>query len=311
MFAEFLSVLHRGGAWVYFHYLPQRRSLWFEAGGELPAEPAAARTNLYFSVHPCRAIPPCDAHGEVKAPQWVRGQMSYIAAVNCLYAEYDAKHYGGKEQILNHIEALPIPPPSVVVDSGGGYHAYWLLKEPYTITSDAVLQAARAIQDRWVGLVGGDPGVKDLTRILRVPGSRNFKYDPAPEVCWVKADLALLYPLRVLTACLPPVKVATVEPVRYVAPIGGDKPIDAFNAQADVGALLSARGYVWRGNRRMVSPHSGSARDGVTISDNRAYVWTGGDPLCDGYWKRPFDVLRILDHGGDFKKALAAIRGDQ
>ena len=58
----------------------------------------------------------------------------------------------------------------------------------------------------------------------------------------------------------------------------------------------------------MVSPHSGSKRDGVVIHENRAFVHTGGDPLCDGYWKRPFDVIRILDCGGDFKRALKIIR---
>jgi hypothetical protein len=73
---------------------------------------------------------------------------------------------------------------------------------------------------------------------------------------------------------------------------------------------LERYGYRWRGARRMVSPHSGSARDGVTIDAkrNRAYVHTGGDPLCDGYWKRPFDVVKELECNGDFQRALATIR---
>jgi hypothetical protein len=60
----------------------------------------------------------------------------------------------------------------------------------------------------------------------------------------------------------------------------------------------------------MISPDSGSARPGVTIDHdgNRAYVHTGGDVLADGYWKKPFDVVRLLDCGGDFRKALEQIR---
>lgn len=310
MFHDFLAHLHRGGACAYYHYLPQRRSVWYDTAEPLTLDPAAARTNLYFSVHPCIGIPPCDAHGEVKRPEWVRGQLSYVAAINCLYAEYDAKHYGGKPAILAHLDALPVPAPSVIVDSGGGYHGYWLLNVPYAITSDARREAARTIQARWVSVVGGDPGVKDLTRILRVPGSRNFKYDPPPEVQWVRCELGVRYHLRTLTACLPPVKVRTVEPVRTVPPIGGERPIEAFNAATRVGALLSMRGYAWCGGRRMISPYSGSKRAGVSVDveANRVFVHTGGDPLCDGYWKRPFDVLRILDHGGDFARALASVR---
>lgn len=307
MWADFLAHLWRGGAVGYYHYLPQRRSLWFSAGEPPPVEAGAAKTNLYFGVHPCTAIPPCNAYGEVTAPEHVRGQLRYIAAINCLYAEFDAKHYGGKEGILAHIDALTTPAPSAIVDSGGGYHLYWLLHDPYLLDTETRTATARLIQDRWVGVVGGDPGVKDLPRILRVPGSCNYKYDPPPEVRWVALDLRRTYPLNALTAHLPPEKVQTVEPVRNVARA---RSIEEFNAAQDVGRLLAARGYTWRGTHRMVSPYSGSKRDGVSLSDNRAFVHTGGDPLCDGYWKRPFDVIRILDHGGDFRRALAAIRGD-
>lgn len=312
MLDTFLAHLHRGGAFAYCHYLPQRRSVWYTAGDALPVDPAAAKTNLYVSVHPCRGIPPANAHGEVMPPEWVRGQLSYVAAINCLYAEYDAKHYGSKDAILRHIDTMPIPPPSALVDSGGGYHGYWLLAESYLLATDAALQSARIIQDRWVGVVGGDPSVKDLTRILRVPGSRNYKYDPPPPVAWVWCDLARQYALRTLTAHLPPEKVTTVERVRAVAPIGGVRPIEAFNAAERIDALLERHGYTRAGTHRMTSPYSGSHRAGVTVDTdaNRAYVHTGGDPLCDGYWKRPFDVVRILDCGGDLKRALRTIRGD-
>lgn len=312
MFAEFLQHLHRGGQFAYYHVLPQRRSLWYSIDDPAPIDPSAARTNLYFSVHPSREIPRCNAHGEITAPEYVRSQLRTIAAINCLYAEFDAKTYGGKEGILRHVETLTTPAPSAVVDSGGGYHLYWLLREPYPTDTDARLAAAKHIQDRWVGVVGGDPGVKDLPRILRVPGSHNFKYDPPRPVTWVACDLSRTYALVALTAHLPSETVPTVERVRYVAPVGRPDTIQAFNDAHRVDELLERRGYSWKGQRRMVSPYSGSKRDGVSIDteDNRAFVHTGGDPLCDGYWKRPFDVIRILDHGGDFKRALAAIRGD-
>jgi len=309
MFADFLAHLHRGGSFAYYHTLPERRSVWYAVDEPPAIAPERARSNLYFSVHPARAIPPCNAHGEVVPPAHVRSQLRFIAAVNCLYAEFDAKDYGSAEAIMAHIDALPVPAPSVLIGSGGGIHAYWLLDAPWLMDGEARLGAAKAVQAGWVGVVDGDAAAHDLCRILRVPGSHNFKYDPPRVVTWLRSELGRTYPLPALTAHLPPIKVKTVEPVRQVAPLGV-RSIDEFNRATDVRDLLRRRGYEERGRHRMVSPWSGSKRDGVSIDDttNRVFVHTGGDPLADGYWKRPFDVVRLLDFDGDFKRALEAVR---
>ena len=131
----FLQHLHRGGAAAYYHELPTRRSWWFEAGKPL-APPKECDANWYFGVHPCTAIPPCNAHGEIKPPHAVRAQKRYIAAINCLYAEFDAKTYGSKDAIAQHLEASTFPEPSVLIDSGGGLHGYWLLRDPYMLDTD-------------------------------------------------------------------------------------------------------------------------------------------------------------------------------
>jgi hypothetical protein len=301
-----LAHLHRSGSYAYFHQLPERRSWWYPIGQPL-APPEEPKSNWYFSVHPCRAIPPANAHGEVKPPPFVRAQKRYIAAINCLYGEFDAKTYGSKEAIEKHIEDAAFPAPSALIDSGGGLHAYWLLRETFVIESDAQREAAEIIQRLWVQTVGADPAVHDLTRILRIPGTLNFKYDPPRPVQFVFCDLGRTYALPALTAHLPPVHEA--EP-KFKDEGRRAASIEEYNRVNDIGTILSSFGYAWRGQRRMVSPHSGSKRDGVTIDTekNRAFVHTGGDPLCDGYWKRPFDVVKILECGGDFQRALETIR---
>ena len=303
--SQFLAHLHRAGAYSYYHTLPERRSTWFAAGEAPPLPPRG--TNWYFGVHPCSAIPPCNTHGEIKASAYVRAQKKFIAALNCLYAEFDAKTYGSKEAIEAHIAALPIAAPSVLVDSGGGLHAYWLLKAPFVLETPDRLEAGRIIQELWVHTVGGDPAVHDLTRVLRVPGTLNHKYNPPRSVEYLTCDLARCFALVELTAHLPAVHEA---PPRFPVEHQRADSIAAFNAAMDIGQLLANYGYIWRGARRMISPHSGSKRDGVSIDTdtNRAFIHTGGDPLCDGYWKRPFDVLCILDYAGDFQRALEAIR---
>lgn len=308
MLHPFLTHLHRAGAYAYFHALPDRRSWWYETSRPL-APPGDCTSNWYFGVHPTSAIPPCNAHGEVREPPYVRAQKRYICAVNCLYGEFDVKDYGDKAAILAHIAGTSWPSPSVVVDSGGGIHGYWLLRDPWLLETDDARLAAELVQRAWVQqVIGADASVHDLVRILRIPGTLNFKYDPPRPVQFLACDLDRLYTLPALTAHIPPMHEAAPrfrdEPTRRA------KSIEDYNQNNDIGDVLERYGYRWRGQRRMVSPSSGSARDGVTIdtSANRAYVHTGGDPLCDGYWKRPFDVIKVLECNGDFQKALEAIR---
>lgn len=304
----FFQHLHRGGAFAYYHALPERRSYWYSTDRPL-APPEEVTTNWYISVHPSSAIPPANAHGEIKAPPYVRAQKRYIAAINCLYGEFDAKTYGSKGAIAHHIANAPWPAPSVVVDSGGGIHCYWLLREPWLIENDGARLAAEIVQRGWVQqVIGADDSVHDLVRILRVPGTLNFKYDPPRAVRFLSCDLDRQYSLSALTAHLPPVHEA--EPRFHNDPPRRANTIDKFNQTNAIGDVLVRYGYRWAGTRRMVSPDSGSARPGVTIDTetNRAYVHTGGDPLSDGYWKKPFDVIKILECGGDFHRALEAIR---
>lgn len=305
---SFFRHLHRGGAYAYYHALPERRSYWYPIDRPL-APPAECDTNWYISVHPTSAIPPTNAHGEIKPPHAVRAQKRYISAINCLYAEFDAKTYGSKDAIQEHITGAAFPAPSVIVDSGGGLHGYWLLDTPYMIETDDQRQCAELLQRSWVQqVVSGDPSVHDLVRILRVPGTVNFKYDPPRPVVFLQCDLDRIYSLPALVAHIPPMHEA---PPRFANdPPKKTRSIERFNQDQDIADLLQRYGYRWAGRHRMISPASGSARPGVTIDSdsNRAYVHTGGDPLCDGYWKRPFDVVRILDHAGDFKRAVEAIK---
>lgn len=306
MFDTFLAHLYRGGAYAYYHTLPGKRSLWFAVEDPPAIDPAACKTNLYFSVYPTTCIPETNARGEPCPSHYARSRTDLIAAINCLYAEFDVKDYGSHEAILAHIDALTVPAPSALVNSGGGVHAYWLLSEPYLLTTDAKRQAAKYIESAWVQLVSGDKGAKDLTRILRVPGSWNDKYQPRRQVEWLRCDLDVQYPLQTLTAHLPP---RHTEPTRlqYARPAS---TIQEFNEAHPVGSVLERFHYTWHGRHKMLSPYSSTGQAGVTVDSdtNRAFVHHGSDPLGDGYWKRPFDVVCRLAFNDNVKKTVAAIR---
>ncbi|MEZ4615754.1 MAG: DNA-primase RepB domain-containing protein [Caldilineaceae bacterium] len=190
------------------------------------------RQNVYFSVHPLAQIPPHNTTGNTDQ-RFISSQSDYICAVNALFAEFDGKDYvyaleyrsllpaamndashaqqqqwikAAKEELfyrtparfkrraLHHIESLYYP-PSVIVDSGGGYHCYWLLRETVPL-DDANRDDVQVIQHGWVQMVGGDSGAADLRRVLRLPGTYNRKAGfgtASPRVDFVKADLGLFY----------------------------------------------------------------------------------------------------------------------
>lgn len=95
-----------------------------------------------------------------------------------LWADVDEKHFGSKQQAFWSIASAAIE-PSILVDSGHGFHAYWLLDSqvPVGYASTAMRGIAK--------LVGGD-AVADAARILRVPGTHNHKTDPAVPVRLLK-----------------------------------------------------------------------------------------------------------------------------
>lgn len=226
---QFLAHLARGGQFAYFWTSSDKRALWRAVDALPDLNPFPGR-DTYLGVHPTSLIP---ARGG--DPSRARATIEEIVAINCLFADFDAKDFGGdKGAALAHVEGLQ-PAPSAVVDSGGGYHAYWLLDLPFMLDSDATRERARQLQARWVALVGGDPGAKDLARVLRLPGTLNHKYTPPRPVTVERLDLGLLYEIDQLEALLP-------APVQPAARRNGASPGAASTAYAPTAYASKALG---------------------------------------------------------------------
>jgi hypothetical protein len=98
-----------------------------------------------------------------------------VPTTHVLWSDVDAKHFdGGKAAALFSLGRANLT-PSILVDSGNGFHAYWLLKErvPFVEASGVMRGLAKAI--------GGD-SVHDASRVLRLPGTHNHKTDPPNPV---------------------------------------------------------------------------------------------------------------------------------
>ena len=140
-----------------------------------PQDCALGDSNIYFGIHPCNA-----ARG-----RYERSRIEDVAWINCLFSEFDAKdHNNDLAQVREHVKAIE-PQPQVVIYSGGGIHAYWLIREPM-VHNSSTSEYLRGTQSAWVRYTGGDSGAKDLARVLRLPGTLNAKYDPPRRVTFAR-----------------------------------------------------------------------------------------------------------------------------
>ena len=117
------------------------------------------------------------------------GTRADLAECPALWAEVDTRKLGlDKTMVRQAVTSLPHP-PSIVIDSGGGLHFYWLLTESIDIRQSAdnaaeTEESIVAVLKQLAGIMAGDTSVCDLARIMRLPGSHNTK----PEVMATNGD---------------------------------------------------------------------------------------------------------------------------
>ena len=100
------------------------------------------------------------------------GRKESVKWLLALWADLDAKNFPeGKEEAWKKLRTFTLP-PSVILDSGHGLQALWLLHAPVAIEKPELAESYLA------GLakqIGGDPAVCELARVFRLPGSFNVK----------------------------------------------------------------------------------------------------------------------------------------
>ncbi len=68
------------------------------------------------------------------------------------------------------------PAPSIILDSGGGWHGYWLLDEPFALETDEHRQKiAHILYGLFAALDGDEAYVKSVASVMRLPESINTK----------------------------------------------------------------------------------------------------------------------------------------
>jgi len=161
--ATFLTALYDGCEGLCeLRALPSTERIFVAPGDWVDVEAFVARAaadNLYMAIA-------------------TRADASSGARENCrhlgaLYADLDFKATPESEA-RDRLARLPLR-PSAVVQSGGGLHVYWFLREPLDLRDSVMCGEARQLLRRLACAVGADLAAAEPARVLRLPGTLNRK----------------------------------------------------------------------------------------------------------------------------------------
>lgn len=130
-------------------------------------------------------------------PKKGRGTASEVSCITSMWCDIDVDYDGTKKKELPKSldEAIELAysantaPPSMIVESGYGIHPYWLLDKPHTFDKENDRKDASDFAWRWGCTVQGwaknqgytIDSVGDLSRVLRVGGTMNYKNKKSPK----------------------------------------------------------------------------------------------------------------------------------
>jgi hypothetical protein len=163
--------------------LPEKRSHWFQdIEDAIKFAESRRERDLYVGV----GLSGKDYGANHRCPS------NEVAGIVGLWADLDLKSQAHARTALPATveEALQIlpeqVPPTFVIRTGNGAHAWWLFREPLVFDSDEERSNAGNLALRLQSLLRANAAARgwafdrlaDLARVLRVPGTRNCK-DPA------------------------------------------------------------------------------------------------------------------------------------
>lgn len=280
-FYDLTAHLWRGGKYAYF-WTPddgngEKYSFWLTVGSTESVPKLFEDKDAYFAVNP--SIIRRSEHERTR----IHGSFD-IAALNCLYTEFDGPNALDEcKAFTARLAALGIK-PACVVFSGGGYHVYVWLTTPYLLDSPEKQSKAGDLQWAFVKYAGGDTGVNDLTRVLRIPGTVNHKpkYGANPPlVTIVEWEPSAQYEIGALEPILQPyIDQRDAVPAHTPQPPTGGVSLSDIQLRDVLFASKNGAMYerLWRGD----------------LSDVGGDHSVGDQKLCNGLgWVTGGDIARM------------------
>jgi hypothetical protein len=123
-------------------------------------------------------------HEEQEGKKTLGGKIN-CREITAFWCDIDAKAREEQVAVLARIDVYS-PAPSIVIHSGGGFHLYWLLPAPIAAHDPRV----EPILKRLAADFAADKSCAELARVLRPPGTKNFKkeYGEPQDVILLRED---------------------------------------------------------------------------------------------------------------------------
>ena len=172
----------------------RRKSMWCHTVRgmlDVATAPQTSNANVYYPLacadHPGTAAQRICATGDPKKQVVATASLALAADVDFL-GEKHPQAPAGEDEALSLIADFPLR-PTIIVNSGNGLQAIWVLGEPATFEGDAARVEFQELARGWGALlleIAGRRGYKldsvhDLARVMRWPGSTNVKDPNAPK----------------------------------------------------------------------------------------------------------------------------------
>lgn len=250
-----------------------------------------------------------------------KGTKDNAAWLWTAHADLDGKDYvtdkagwrAGKALALDMIANLPPQlQPAALIDTGHGVHAYWPLRDPLPATPENIA-GLEAVNAALAAFLGSDPAVKDVSRVLRLPGLVNANCtwledpEPLPVALFGGID-GRRFSLADFAPIMPRAAV--------IGGAGGStgRPGDDFNGRGDWSELLTRHGWTEEGRRGETSYWRRPGKDaGISARLNKGgdgllYVYSSNAaPLQAGTSYSLFGAYAAFEHRGDFREATKAL----
>ncbi len=128
--------------------------------------------NVYWMVNPARRPLTSKAKKEdVEAMEFLHVDLDPVKPGPNV-TELAAHNAAERTRILGVLETFS-PSPSAIVDSGGGYQAFWRLEKPIHIGGSETLAIEGEAYNQQLGIILGGDATHNADRIMRLPGTVN------------------------------------------------------------------------------------------------------------------------------------------
>lgn len=170
---DFLQKVHPDGPWALTAIDVEQKNIetktfypgqdeecfnWIEAYNEV--------RNIYWHVNP------------VAKPVFKKADRSEIKQVDYLHVDIDTYSGSSEERqlLLQSLYKLPkeIPPPTIIVSSGGGYQAFWKLRYPIEIDGNLERAEQAARYNMQLEITFKADHCHNIDRLCRLPGTLNI-----------------------------------------------------------------------------------------------------------------------------------------